>query len=76
VDIDRQADMINARLDVEDFKDPEKLDKFMQRFTALWELDNPSFSSVDSSLLLSSSSGFGISPDLMLTINRLKLGGQ
>tara|TARA_R110002020_G_scaffold65144_2_gene172178 strand:- start:101 stop:883 length:783 start_codon:yes stop_codon:yes gene_type:complete len=75
-DIDRQADMINARIDIEDFKDPEKLDSFMQRFTALWELENPSFSSVDSSLLLSSSSGFGISPELMLTINNLKLGGH
>ncbi|KGF68518.1 flagellar basal-body rod protein FlgF [Hoeflea sp. BAL378] len=75
-DIDRQADMINARIDIEDFKDPEKLDSFMQRFTALWEIENPSFSSVDSSLLLSSSSGFGISPELMLTINNLKLGGH
>ncbi|OCW56200.1 DUF1217 domain-containing protein [Hoeflea olei] len=75
-DVDRQADLISARLDVEDFKDPEKLDKFMQRFTALWELDNPSFTAFDSSLLLGSSSGFGISPELMLTINNLKLGGR
>lgn len=75
-DIDRQADLIKSRLDIEDFKDPDKLNQFMQRFTALWELDNPSFGSIDSSLLLSSSSGFGISPELMLTINNLKLGGR
>jgi hypothetical protein len=75
-DIDKQADMLKSRLDIEDFKDPEKLNTFMQRFTALWELDNPSFGSVDSSLLLSSSTGFGITPELMLSINNLKLGGR
>lgn len=74
--IDKQADMIRARIDIEDFKDPEKLSKFMDRFTALWELDNPSFGSVNSSLLLSSSSGFDLSPDLMLQLNNLKLGGR
>jgi flagellar basal body rod protein FlgG len=42
-DIDKQAEMLKSRLDIEDFKDPEKLNTFMQRFTALWELDNPSF---------------------------------
>ena len=75
-DIDRQADLINSRIDIEDFKDPDKLNEFMQRFTALWELDNPSSGSFDPSLLLSSSSGFGISADLMLSINNLKLGGR
>ena len=75
-DIDKQAEMLKSRLDIEDFKDPEKLNTFMQRFTALWELDNPSYGSVDSSLLLSSSTGFGITPELMLSINNLKLGGR
>lgn len=75
-DIDKQADMITARLDIEDFKDPEKLGKFLERFTALWELDNPSFGSISSSILLGSSAGFGISPELMLSINNLKLGGR
>lgn len=75
-DIDKQADMLNDRLDIEDFKDPEKLNLFMQRFTALWELDNPSGGSASSSLLLGSSTGFGISPELMLSINNLKLGGR
>ena len=75
-DIDKQADMLNSRLDLDDFKDPEKLNTFMQRFTALWELDNPSYGSADSSLLLGSSTGFGITPELMLSINNLKLGGR
>jgi hypothetical protein len=76
-DIDKQADLINSRLDIEDFKDPEKLNTFMQRFTALWELDNPSFGSVDSSLAAEFVvTGFGITPELMLSINNLKLGGR
>lgn len=74
-DIDKQADLLKSRIDLEDFKDPDKMNKFLQRFTALWELDNgPPFA--DSSLLLGSSSGFGITPELMLSINNLKLGGR
>jgi len=42
MDIDRQAEMISKKLDVEDLKDPAKLAKFIDRFTALWELENPS----------------------------------
>lgn len=75
-DIDKQAEMLKSRLDLEDFKDAEKLNTFMQRFTALWELENPSYGSTDSSLLLGSSTGFGITPELMLSINNLKLGGR
>ncbi|HWV82658.1 MAG TPA: DUF1217 domain-containing protein [Hyphomicrobiaceae bacterium] len=41
MDIDRQAEMISKKLDIEDLKDPEKLDKFIGRFTALWEIENP-----------------------------------
>ena len=68
--------MLKSRLDLDDFKDAEKLNTFMQRFTALWELDNPSFGATGSSLLLGSSTGFGITPELMLSINNLKLGGR
>lgn len=75
-DIDRQAELLNSRLDLADFKDPEKVSEFLERFTALWELENPSSIGANSALLLSSSSGFGISPDLMLTLNNLKLGGR
>jgi len=75
-DVDKQADVINTRLDLADFKDPEKLEKFLQRFTVMWELENPTYSGFDPSLLLSSSSGIGISQDLMLAINNLKLGGR
>ncbi len=41
MDIDRQVEMISKKLDVEDLKEPAKLNKFIERFTALWEIDNP-----------------------------------
>lgn len=44
--IDNQVAMIEKRLDVEDFKDPEFLDKFMQRFTVLYDLNNPESTAV------------------------------
>ncbi|MAY62212.1 MAG: flagellar biosynthesis protein FlgF [Rhizobiales bacterium] len=76
-DIDKQADYLKEKLDFADFSDPEKLDEFLQRFTIMWDLENNSAAGIGgSNLLLSSSSGFDISPDLMLTINNLKLGGR
>lgn len=75
-DVDRQAEMLSSRIKVEDFTDPEKFEKFMQRFTALWDVANDPVGLTNSSLVLSSSSGFDISPDLMLEINNLKRGGR
>jgi hypothetical protein len=72
-DIDRQAAFFTEHLDFADFQDSSKLDKFLQRFTSLWEAANPSTDT--SSLLLNSSSSFGISGDLLLSITNLKLGG-
>lgn len=48
--IDNQVAMIEKRLDVEDFKDPEFLEKFMERFTILYDLNNPETVSVPSIL--------------------------
>lgn len=74
-DIDRQAAAIEEAIDFEDFKVPEKLGKFLERFTALWELDN-AVDPYDPLAVFGSQSGFGISSDLLLSINRLKLGGS
>ena len=74
-DIDRQADFIKRMLDIEDFQDAEKTGRFLERFTALWELENPS-DSYDPLAVFGSSSGYGISPDLLISINSLKLGGS
>jgi hypothetical protein len=78
MDIDKQAEMIGKRLDIEDLKDPEKLKTFLSRFTSLWELDNGGGLSVSSStaMIFGQSAGMGISGDVLSAIQNLKLGGR
>lgn len=72
-DIDRQAALIEEKLDIADFKDPEKLDAFLQRFTTLWEIDNPSANAQPSiAPLFGQSTQMGISADTLLSIAQLK----
>jgi hypothetical protein len=76
VDIDRQASVINGRLNVADFQDPAKLARFMTRFTASW--DATEGGSSDPRLLLFSGSGgnaASLSLDLAMTLSSLRLGG-
>ena len=74
-DVDRQAAYYENALDLADFKDPSKVGKFLERFTSMWELENPS-GSYDPLTVFRSSSVTGISTDLLLSINNLKLGGR
>ncbi len=73
-DIDRQAEYIEEAIDLDDFQDPAKVGKFLERFTAMWELEN-STSTYDALSLFTPSSS-GISTDLLISINNLKLGGK
>ena len=76
-DIDKQAAMIMDRIDIADFQDPEKLDKFMTRFTSMWEVSNPTSSAASSiAALFSQPVEYGISSDVMMTLQSLKLGGS
>ena len=74
-DIDKQAAAIENVIDIKDFQDPAKLSKMLERFTALWEINNSS-DPYDPLAVFGSSSGYGISSDLLLSINTLKLGGR
>ncbi|MFB9950150.1 DUF1217 domain-containing protein [Rhizobium puerariae] len=73
-DLDRQARYIEDTVNIEDLQDPAKVGKFLERFTAMWELENPSETYNPASLFSPSSSG--ISTDLLISINNLKLGGK
>jgi hypothetical protein len=72
-DIDKQAQMFEQKLDIADFKDPDKLNTFLTRFTSLWEINNPT-STVQSSIsvLYSQPTTVGISTDLMMAMQKLK----
>jgi len=71
--IDRQAELIASRLDISDLKDPKKLDQFLTRFTSLWEIENGPPMSVPA--ILGPARAFGLSADLLASLQRIKLGG-
>jgi hypothetical protein len=74
-DIDKQAEMISARLDVDDLADPEKLDQFLARFTSLWELENGQAMASVPAIMAGQSLTFGLSANLLTSLQNLKLGG-
>ena len=74
-DIDRQAEMISARLDVSELKDPEKLDRFLTRFTSLWELESPASPAPVAAIMAGPARPFGLSADLLASLQGLRLGG-
>ncbi len=66
--IDRQARDIAAKVNVADFKDPAKLDKFLKRFTTLYDTTQTTSQSPATSL----QAGFGA--DLLLSFQNLRIG--
>ncbi len=74
LDVDRQAEFIADAVDIESFQDPAKVSKFLERFSALWELNNST--AADTTVSLFTPSTRGISTDLLISINALKLGGK
>jgi len=75
MDIDRQAQMIATKLNVADLKDATKLNKFLARFSALWDMNNPTTATTTAALLAQPLSA-GIGADLLATLQNLKLGGH
>jgi hypothetical protein len=72
MDIDRQAEMISKKLDMEDLKDPAKLDKFIGRFTALWEIENPSRPAMSGVLQLFADNESLFSQDLLGQMQKVR----
>ena len=72
MDIDRQDEMITKKLDIEDLKDPEKLDKFIGRFTALWEIENPTSPVASSVTQLFGGYDSGIGYDLLTQMQNIR----
>lgn len=68
--LDTQIEMIKGKIDVANFTDPAKLDKFLKRFTILWDVNHPASGAVSSTIATLSTSGF--SPDILTAIQRAK----
>mgnify|MGYP002403576811 CR=1 FL=1 len=72
LDVDKQAALIEKRINIEDFQDPEKLSKLVTRFTTLWEVQNPSTPIQSTIVSLFQPVEFGISYDTLLAIASMR----
>ncbi len=77
-DVDKQAKMIEDKIDFTKMSDPDYVSKLISRFTAMYEMNNPTASSPASiaSLLLGGTSSVGISMDILSTLQNFKPGGR
>lgn len=68
--------MISAKLDVADLKDPEKLDKFLQRFATMYDAVNGQVAVSAPVLTLFGNSGqsAGMGVDLLMSLQKIKTG--
>ncbi|MBO6636531.1 MAG: DUF1217 domain-containing protein [Roseitalea sp.] len=77
IDIDKQAAMMADRLSLSDLKDPEKLDKLVERFANMWQIENGGQAAAANdpslALLVPSSASATVSADLLLQIQQIKL---
>ena len=76
-DIDTQAKTINAKMNLKDLQDPAKVQKFVQRFAANYDMNNTDLTQNNPALALfaGSTAGASIGTDLLTSIQGLKLGG-
>lgn len=73
-DVDKQARMIESRLKLEDFKDPAKLAKFLERFTSLWDVANPPAPAAAPSILIGQPVTAQIGSDLLMSLQSIRFG--
>jgi hypothetical protein len=74
-DIEKQAQAVSARINVNDLKDPAKLDKLIQRFTAVWDATESTAQDPVLALFTTTSPQASVDLDLIMTLKSLKHGG-
>lgn len=67
-DVDKQAALIKKYMNMEDLKDPSAVSKLINKFTALYDLENYDPASSALSLLTGNSANNGLSGDLLYSI--------
>lgn len=70
LNLDAQIQMISEKIDVSEFKDASKVEKFLNRFTTLWDLNNPTTTSLALGLGPLSFGRPTIGPDIIAAIQR------
>lgn len=73
-DVDKQAAMLEKRLDFDDFQDPAKLKKFLQRFSVMWDVNNSQNTPSAASILITQPTQTGISTSILTTLMNLRIG--
>lgn len=73
-DIDKQAAAIEKRLDIASLKDPKEVEKLLTRFTALWDLADPTNTAPILGLFDAAPTP-SVGLDLVMTLQNLKRGG-
>jgi len=75
-DIDLQATNISSKLNIADLQDPTKVQNFVQRFAAMYDMNNTDPTQISPALsLFNTSSGPTFSTDLLMSLQNLRLGG-
>lgn len=74
-DIDIQAKILEEKLDIASLAEPAALETFIGRFTALWDLEHGPAVIEAPNVMLTDPLSAGVSQDLLMSINSLKLGG-
>ncbi|NIX78419.1 DUF1217 domain-containing protein [Microvirga terricola] len=74
--VDAQAAMIKRKLDLTSFQKPEGVQRFLQRFASLWDAQNSTASTPVLTLFDAAQTGGGMNVDLLMSLQRIKLGGS
>ncbi|PDT12287.1 flagellar protein [Rhizobium sp. J15] len=72
MDVDKQAEMIENFIDIEDLSDPDKVDNLIKRFTAMYDMANGTGTTSTALSILTGSAS--ISADTLLAVAQLKSG--
>jgi hypothetical protein len=72
-DIDKQVKLFESKFDIEDLADPAKLEKFIARFTSLYEVAHPTSNAQTSvGVLFAQPTTSGVSTDLLMAMQKLR----
>ena len=72
LNIDKQAALISSKLDIKDLQNPAKLQKFLQRYTALSDASTFDASTSSAAVLTGSNGQQGLNADLLFSLQNVR----